>query len=148
MSYEYFDSVIHNLKVLKMQGLIDFESKVKLDFTKLKRYISFPDDLRYLLEQLGFVEFTKKDSYLLFGLMIEEIASDDFDYLDEWTENSELRLDVNKLFIGRNVDSAFYAYHLDEKPIKIHEYCFSERIYFNVFEILDEQIIKVCEDWK
>jgi hypothetical protein len=60
--------------------------------------------------------------------------------------NSSLRLASNKIFIARNVDSAFYAYHLNE--ITIHEYCFSNRIYKNIFELLDEQVVKPGNEWK
>jgi hypothetical protein len=85
---------------------------------------------------------------MLFAIMIEEINEDDFDFLDSWTENSSLRLDSNKIFIARNVDSAFYAYHLNEFPLKIHEYCLSNRTYNNIFELLDEQVVKPSNEWK
>jgi hypothetical protein len=45
----------------------------------------------------------------------------------DWVGES-LKFDSSKIFVIRNVDAAHYAYHLSEKPIKIHKYCFSDGI--------------------
>ncbi len=111
-------------------------------------YEEFPDDFKYFLRELGCIQISLEDSYLLYATMIEQINEDDFDFLDSWTENSSLRLDSNKIFIARNVDSAFYAYHLNEIPFKIHEYCFSNNTYNNIFELIDEQVVKPGNEWK
>ncbi len=89
-----------------------------------------------------------EERYLLVSIMIEELDNDEFDLLDSWTDNRTLRQDSNKIFIARNVDSAFYSYHMHENPVKIHEYCFSNRTYNNIFELLEEQVVKPGIDWK
>ena len=79
--------------------------------------------------------------------IIEELESDQV-FWDWISDDDTLKNDPSKLFIFRNVDSAHYAYHLDKYPVKIHEYCFSDRTYNNIFEIIEEQVIKPGEVWK
>lgn len=148
MDINYFDQVITEIYKLEKLGVIKINRCFNIDYEKLKLYEFFPDDFKYLLNQIGCVQISMEERYLLVSIMIEEIDQDDFDFLDLWTENSSLRLDSNKIFIARNVDSAFYAYHLKENPVKIHEYCFSDRTYNNIFELLEAQVVKPNIDWK
>ena len=148
MDTNYFDQIIKEIFKLEKVGIIKIRRDINIDYEKLNLYNLFPVDFKYLLKQVGCVQISLEDRYMLFALMIEEINEDDFDFLDAWTENRALRLDINKIFIARNVDSAFYAYHLNEIPFKIHEYCFSNQTYNNIFELLDEQVVKPGNEWK
>jgi hypothetical protein len=66
--------------------------------------------------------------------------------LDSWSENPILRKDLNKLFVARNVDSAFFAYHLNQNPMLLMEYFCHERKFSNVFELIEEEVIRVGEE--
>jgi hypothetical protein len=147
MDINYFDRIIKEIFKLEKLGVIKIGRCINIDYKKLKLYKSFPDDFKYFLKEVGCVQISKEDRYLQIAIMIEEIEQDDFDFLDSWTENSSLRLDSDKIFIARNVDSAFYAYHLKEIPIKLYEYCYSGRTYYNIFELLDEQVVKPGNEW-
>jgi hypothetical protein len=148
MDINYFDQVITEIYKLEKFGVIKINRCFNIDYEKLKLYEFFPDDFKYLLKQIGCVQISMEESYLLVSIMIEELDNDEFDLLDCWTDNRTLRQDSNKIFIARNVDSAFYSYHLNENPVKIHEYCFSNRTYNNIFELLEEQVVKPGIDWK
>ena len=148
MDTNYFDEIIKEILNLEKVGIIKIQKDNKIDYEKLKLYNLFPVDFKYFLKQIGCVQISLEDRYMLFAIMIEEINEDDFDFLDSWTENSTLRLDSNKIFIARNVDSAFYAYHLNETPYKIHEYCFSNKTYNSIFELLDDQVVKPGNEWR
>ena len=148
MDLPYFNKIIKEIFNLEKLGVITIIRFTNYDYQKLKLYNSFPDDFKYFLQKVGCVQISLEDRYLLIAIMIEEVDQDDFDFLDFWTENSSLRLDSNKIFIARNVDSAFYAYHINENPVKIHEYCFSDRTYNNIFELLDDIVIEGCKQYK
>jgi len=148
MDTNYFDEIIKEILKLEKVGIIKIQRGNSIVYEKLKLYNLFPVDFKYFLKQIGCVQFSLEDRYMLLAIMIEEINEDDFDFLDSWTENSSLRLDSNKIFIARNVDSAFYSYHLNETPYKIHEYCFSNKTYNSIFELLDDQVVKPGNEWR
>ena len=146
MNLLYFDEIIDRVLKLENKGIISLASNKKLNFKDLSNYKLFPDDFKYLLEILGFCSFSIGDSYLLLCIMIEELDQDDFDFLDSWSENPLLRKDKNKLFIARNVDSAFFAYNLDAKQIFLMEYCGHVNKYHNVFELIEREVVKPGEE--
>ena len=147
MNHLYFDEIIGRVLKLENKGIISLASNMEFNFKDLSNYSLFPDDFKYLLEKFGFCSFSMKDRYLLLDIMIEELDQDDFDFLDSWSENPMLRKDKNKLFVARNVDSAFFAYNLDAKPIFLMEYCGHSNEYLNVFELIEREVVMPGEEW-
>lgn len=148
MDYKYFDEVLSKIRELEKLEILKISNSEIKNPENLKLWDSFPEDFKYYLIKLGKVDISLQDRYLLIGTMIEELDIFEFEFLQDWSEDPLLRYDAKKLFIVRNCDSAFYAYHLNENPAKIHEYCYSDRIYNNLFELLDEQVVKHGEEWK
>lgn len=141
MNHIYFDEIIDRVLKLEKKGIISLGSKTEFNYKELSNYKLFPDDFKYLLEKFGFCSFSMMDSYLLLSIMIEELDQEDFDFLDSWSENPMLRKDTNKVFVARNVESAFFAYNLDAKPIFLIEYCGNTNEYNNVFELIEREVV-------
>ncbi len=144
MDYKYFDGVIEKIIELKNQGIIEFSIDEIENIEELNLWNLFPEDFKYYLNKLGLIGISMNGCQLI-TTIVEEIESGEVFW--DWVGES-LKYDSSIIFVIRNVDAAHYAYHLSENPIKIHEYCFSDGIYNNIFEIIEEQVIKRAEEWK
>lgn len=142
MDYKYFDDVIEKIIDLKNQGIIEFSLDEIENIEGLNLWNLFPEDLKYYLNKLGLIEINM-NGYQMIATIVDDTEGSGY-----WLDDDPLKNDPTKLFVLRNVNAAHYAYHLDEFPAKIHEYCYSDSIYNNIFEIIEEQVIKPGEEWK
>ena len=148
MDYKYFDEVIDKLIDLEKLGILRFSIAHLEKLEDLKDWARFPNDFKYYLEKLGHVTISFEERYLMISTLVEGISDDEFEFFEEWVCDKTLRSNPNLLFVIRDVNSTFYAYHLDENPIKIYEYYYSDKCYNNIFEIIEEQVIATGEEWK
>lgn len=148
MNYKYFDEVLDKLFDLEKLGILRFSIDKIDDLEGLKDWHRFPNDFKYFLKKLGNVTISFEERYLMISTLVEEINEDEFEFFEDWVNDKSLRSNPNLLFVIRDVNSTFYAYHLNENPVQIYEYYYSNKSYNNIFEIIEEQVIATGEEWK